>query len=254
MNRDEAKQILVLYRPGTTDVMDPQVAEALALAQNDGELAKWLAEHCARQNLLREKFRLVTPPVGLMEQIISEQAASRRMLSSRRRFALIAVATAVVVMASLLGTFWFDQQSPAGDSLAIFKKQMASHALRSYRMDLQTKDAGQIQAYLKQRQSPADYTLSKPLQQAVLMGCAVESWQSTKVSMICFRTGQPLAPGMQNDLWLFVVDQDSVKGAPLDSSPHISKVNELVTATWVENGKLYLLGTTADETVLRKFM
>ena len=33
MNRDEAKNILLLYRPGTADAEDPQIAEALALAE-----------------------------------------------------------------------------------------------------------------------------------------------------------------------------------------------------------------------------
>ena len=38
MNRDEAKIILLLYRPGTADAGDPEVAEALTLAKNDPEL------------------------------------------------------------------------------------------------------------------------------------------------------------------------------------------------------------------------
>jgi len=49
MNHNEAKDILLLYRPGTADVADPQIAEALALAQRDAELARWFGEHCARQ-------------------------------------------------------------------------------------------------------------------------------------------------------------------------------------------------------------
>ena len=75
MNRDEAKTILLLYRPGTADADDPQIAEALALAKQDPELARWLEEHCARQEALRAKFRQITVPAGLKEQIISEQAA-----------------------------------------------------------------------------------------------------------------------------------------------------------------------------------
>lgn len=254
MNRDEAKQILLLYRPETADAGDPQIAEALALAKSDAELSQWLAEHCARQNNLRNKFRQVAAPAGLMEQIVSEQAASQRMILNPWRFAQIAVATAAGVMLFLLGLFWLNQASPADDTLAIFKQQMAGHALRGYAMDLQTNDAGQIQAFLKQQHAPADYTLPGPLQQAAQTGCAVESWQSTRISMICFRTGQPLAPGTQSDLWLFVADQASVKDARLDSTPQISKVNRLVTATWAENGKVYLLGTTADEATLRKFL
>ena len=255
MNRDEARQILLLYRPDTADATDPQVAEALALAKSDAELSRWLTEHGARQKKLGEKFRQITAPAGLMQQIISEQAASQRMALSRRRFTRIAVATAALVMMFLVGMFWFNQRGPVDDdTLAIFEQQMAGYALRGYAMDLQTNDAGQIRTFLKQQHSPADYTLSGPLQQAALAGCTIKSWQATRVSMICFRTGKPLAPGAQNDLWLFVADQKTVKDAPLDSTPQIAKVNRLVMATWVENGKLYLLGTSADESVLRKFL
>jgi hypothetical protein len=254
MNRMEAKQILLLYRPNTADEGDPQIAEALTLAKIDAELSHWFAEHCARQDYLREKFRQVAAPAGLREQIVSEQAANQRASLNPRRFAPIAMATAVVLMALLLGVFWLNQRAPEDDTLAIFKQQMAGYALRGYAMDLQTSDVGQIRAYLKQQHSPADYTLSGPLQQAAKTGCAVESWQAARVSMICFRTGKPLPPGTQSDLWLFVADQATVKDAPRDSMPHIAKVNRLVTATWVENGKVYLLGTTADETVLRTFL
>ena len=62
MNRDEAKSILLLYRHGTADADDPQIAEALALAEHDPELKDWLVEHCARQIVLREKFRQIPVP------------------------------------------------------------------------------------------------------------------------------------------------------------------------------------------------
>jgi hypothetical protein len=257
MNLDEAKLILLRYRPGTAgvaDADDPQVAEALALAKSNAGLSQWFAEHCERQKILREKFRQITPPAGLLEQIVSEHAANQRTLLARRRFIQIAVATAVVLVLALVGLFWINQGSPTDNTLDFFKKQMAGYALRGYAMDLQTNDAGEIRAYLKAQHSPADYALHGRLQQAALTGCAVENWQSGKVSMICFRTGKPLALGAQNDLWLFVVDQTSVPDASADSTPTISKVNRLVTATWVENGKLYLLGTTEDETVLRQFL
>jgi hypothetical protein len=77
VNHDEAKNILLLYRHGTADADDPQIAGALALAQRDPELARWLEEHCARQFVLREKFRQIAAPAGLREQIISEHAAQK---------------------------------------------------------------------------------------------------------------------------------------------------------------------------------
>jgi hypothetical protein len=80
VNRDEAKTILLLYRSGTADAGDPEIAAALALARQDPELTRWLVEHCARQEAVRAGFRKITAPAGLKEQIISEQAAHEKRL------------------------------------------------------------------------------------------------------------------------------------------------------------------------------
>jgi hypothetical protein len=252
VNHDEAKNILLLYRDGTADADDPQIAGALALAKNDPELACWLEEHCARQLVLREKFRQITAPAGLKEQIISEHAAHEKMSVWRDKFAL-AVVAALVLLAAVAVPSWFLHHNP-DDTLAIYQNRMAGVALRGYAMDLTTDNSEQIRAYLMHNNAPADFILPAALKQAVLAGCAVESWQGVKVSMICFRTGRPLAPGGQGDLWLFVVDRASVKGAPAGNSPQFSRVNRLITATWTQGDKLYLLGTAGDEQTVKQYL
>ena len=252
MNRDDAKKILLLYRPGAVDGADPQMAEALALAAQDDELKRWFGEHCARQEVLRSKFRQIPVPAGLKEQIISEQAAREKIVIWRRNLAFTAAA-AVVMAALALTVLWF--RPPASDNtLAIFQSRMAGVALRGYVMDLMTNNPARIRAYLKQHHAPADYVLPAPLQKVALTGCAVESWQGTKVSMICFRTGKPLPPGEQSDLWLFVVDRASIKNPPPAGPPQLAQANQLITATWIQDGRLYLLGTKGDEPTLRRFL
>jgi hypothetical protein len=251
VNRDEAKNILLLYRPGTADAEDPDIAKALVLAKMDPELARWLEVHCARQFVIGEKFRQLAAPAGLKEQIISEQAAQEKIIFWRPRFAL-AAAAAVILLGSL--AFFFFPKPPAEDTLAVYQNQMVGVALRGYGMDLMTNNPAQIRDYLAQNHAPADFVLTKALMQSVLTGCAVEGWQNTKVSMICFRTAKSLAAGGQSDLWLFVVDRASVKGAPADVSPQFSKVNRLITATWTQGGKLYVLGTEGDEETIKQYL
>jgi hypothetical protein len=252
VNRDEAKNILLLYRHGTADGKDPQIAEALALAERDPELKEWLVKYREQQFMLREKFRQIAVPAGLKEQIVSEQAAQDKMIFRRGKFALAAVAVLVFLM--VLGTFWFSHHGHDDDTLAIYQNRMAGVALRGYAMGLATNDAKQIRAYLMQNHAPADFVLPPKLQQAALIGCAVESWQRAKVSMICFRTGKLSTPGGRSDLWLFVVDCASVKGVAAGSSPQFSKINRLFTATWTQDDKLYLLGMEGDEQILRQYL
>ncbi len=251
MNHDEAKAILLLYRHGTADAGDPQIAEALALAERDRELKDWLVIHCAREFVVREKFRRIAAPAGLKEQIISEQAAQKKIIFLPEKFVLAALAALVLLVA--FAPFWFLHRS-SDDTLAIYERRMAGIALRGYAMDLATDNPEKIRAYLAQNHAPSDFVLPAALKQVALTGCAVENWQGKKVSMICFRTGKPLAPGGQSDLWLFVVDRASVNGSPATSSPQFSKVNRLTAATWTQDGKLYLLGTEGDEQTLRQYL
>jgi len=251
VNRDEAKQILLLYRPGTADAEDPQIAEALALAKQDTELERWLEKHCECQAVLRAKIRQLAPPAGLKEQILSEHAAGRRRFSARQKF-LWALA-AVILLLGTLAVFWLPR-SAEDNSLAIYQNRMARVALSPYGMDLLTNNPAPIRTYLAQRHAPADFVLPAPLQQAVLTGCAVEQWQGAMVTMICFRTGKPLPPGSASDLWLFVVDRAAVKDAPEGGQLRLAKVNLLITASWTQGGRLYFLGTEGEATALKQYL
>jgi hypothetical protein len=249
VNRDEAKSILLLYRPGTADAGDPQIAAALALAKQDPGLARWLEEYCARQETLRAGFRQIAAPAGLKEQIISEQAARER-ATYRRRTALLVAATVVAALVILV-PLWFQPRGDPG-TFALYRTRMASIALRGYGMDLTSDDLAAIRAYLAQNRAPADYRLPPGLEKTAVVGCAIENWRGTKVSMICFRTGRPLPPGQASDLWLFVVDRSAVKGAP--EARQFAPVSRLGTVTWTDGDKLYVLETEGDEPALQQYL
>ena len=255
MNRDDAKNILLLHRFGTADAADPQIAEALALVKQDMELARWFGEHCARQEILRAKFRQIPVPAGLKEQIISEQAAQEKIIVWWRNPALTAVAAIIVILFALAAIWWqLPKPNNTDNTLAIYQNRMVGVALRGYAMDLATNNPTQVRAYLEQNHAPADYVLPTPLAKVTMTGCAIQSWQGVKVSMICFRTGKSLPPGQPGDLWLFVVDRASVKNAPSAGPPQLAKVNQLTTATWAQGDKLYLLGTAGDEQTIRRLL
>ena len=253
MNRDEAKTILLLYRPGTADADDPQIAGALGLARQDPELTRWLVEHCARQETLRAGFRKIPAPAGLKEQIISEQAAQEKIISWRPNAILVAAAVVAALALVVLAPLWFQHRGNE-ETFAIYRSRMADVALRGYTMDLATNNPAQVRAYLAQNHAPADYVLPAPLEKTAVTGCAIEGWQGAKVSMICFRTGRPLPPGEQSDLWLFVIDRSTVKNAPPMGSRQFVRVNKLMTVTWTQGDTLYVLGMEGDEQTLQQYL
>ena len=256
MNQTEAKNILLLYRPGTADADEPQIAGALALAEQDPELARWLEEHSSRQEALRAKFRQIAVPAGLKEQIISERAALVKRSSQRRKIFAVAAVTAIVASLIVVAALEFSRRQiqPEAPTLANYQSQMVGFALGPYGRALATNDVEQIRNFLAHGHAPADYTLPAPLEKVAATGCTVKYWSGTRIAMICFRTGKPLPPGRPGDLWLFVTDSASVKGAPDTTAPQFAQVNQIITATWTQNGKLYLLATEGDEQTIRKYL
>ena len=250
MNQQEAKKILSLYRPGTADAEDESFAEALRFCESDPALKSWFDGHCALYAALRLKFKETPVPEGLKEQILAERRVATMSLLGKKRtvFAVVAV---VAVLTGLL-SLWLRPREDTG--YTGYANRMVSAALRGYSMDLTTNDLGQIRAFLAQTGSPSDYAVPTGLQlKAAALGCALETWQGARVSLICFKSGKSLRQGQTNDLWLFVTDSKSVRGAP-EGGPVIRKVNRTMTASWTEGGLTYLLVADGDAAFLQQYL
>src|SRR6266851_8098360 len=73
MDREQAKAVLALYRPGREGEDGPELAEALAVAERDPEVARWLEERSAVYRAIKAKFKAIEIPDGLKEQILAER-------------------------------------------------------------------------------------------------------------------------------------------------------------------------------------
>lgn len=252
MTRDQAKQVLVLYRPWVNDSPDAEMAEALALADQDPELGKWFRGFQAGQLAVRTSLRATLPPEAFREQIIAETLARKRATSRRR--VLAALTVALVLGVGFEALYLFSEKTPKEEiSLPAFANRMSREALRLYRMDLETEDMAQIRNYLASRQSPDDFALSGALQSVKVTGCLATKWQGRPVSMVCFHSGKQLPTGRNSDLYLFVIDKNALPDAPR-GEPQFSKASRLTVASWSRDGKIYLLATEYGESELRKLL
>lgn len=253
MNRDEAKEILRLYRP-PVDADDPSFAEALALSERDAELKAWFKNHCAVYSALRNKFQAIAVPEGLKEQIIAERKVNVRPQWQRVAVGIAAVVVILAVTARPLITSWLEERKAR--SFPAFLDNAASIALWDYGMDVNTDNLDKIRALFAERKGIADYALPQNLtNNAAAIGCVASSWHGKPVSLICFRSGKPLPPNQKSDLWLFIVEQDAPIGAPKPSStPQISKVNRLTMASWTSGNRTYVLAADGNEDFLKKFL
>jgi hypothetical protein len=254
MTRAEAKQVLALYRPGSPEAPDAELAGALELVNKDAELRNWFKDHCASQGAIRAAFRSIRPPEALREQILSEKPADVPTLAWRKpaKLALVTVlSVALVVMVAQL----LDRTGHTEDlSFASYRGRMVGTALRLYGMDLETNNTAVIRAYLGQRQARADFSLPKGLAGTTATGCGVLSWQGNPVSMICFRSGRPLKEGEKTDLFLFVMNRTAAPDAPRATTPQIAPENRMITASWTDGDLIYILAAEGDERFLRKYL
>lgn len=251
MNREQAKRLLLLHRPGLGDEGDLELGAALALLETDPELRRWFEAQRTAQDAIRREFRRIAPPPALKEQIISERPWHTRPVRVRH---LVAVAAVVVVLVGI--GLWRSSVSPHEDrSFAAFRSRMVGTVLRSYPpMDLATNDLGSIRAFLKEHGGIGNFEAPQGLAQTPVTGCLTLTWRRAPVSLICFKTGRPLPPMVGGDLWFFVVDHAVVPDAPASEMPQIAKLNDVTTASWTREGKTYVLAVEGDESRLKRFL
>lgn len=243
MNRDEAKDILLLYRPGMADEQDPEIAQALEVARRDPELGRWFENHCQFQQAMRAKFREIGVPEHLKAALLAEPKVIRPQAWWRQP-AWIAVAAAIVLLAVL---FPLHPRPAAHDRFANFREMMVSIALKDYRMDWETNDQARLRQLLGARGAPADYQVPPRLAQLKLTGGAALTWRSNPVSMVCFDQGN------KQMFFLFVMDNVRVKDPPPLMAPELIKVSSYQTASWRSGGKTYIL-VGPDEPQFRNYL
>ena len=241
-----AKEILLRYRPGTTDASDPEFAEALKQAKRDFELGRWFAQHQAFHDTIRDRFKQLPVPAGLKEDILAAyQPAVIPVWWQQPAFQALAAAAAIVL---LIGAAFFWSQPREDRSFAAFQSRVVRTAQRGYAMEITTTNLGEIRRYLAAQGAYADYVLSASLEKLPGDGGAVLRWHNKPVSMVCFDLGN------HNDLFLFVASRADLPDAPSASEPQFAQIGKLTAASWSTGDRTYVLAGQGDEQFVRRYL
>jgi hypothetical protein len=122
---------------------------------------------------------------------------------------------------------------------------MVRNAVHRYHMDIVTNDQQAIRQFMARSGAPSDYLLTPPLEKLKATGGGLIHWQGNPVSMVCFDRGD------KQMVFLFVVNRSSLRDAPATSEEK-TRVSKLLTSSWTEGDKTYLLAGPEDSAVFRE--
>jgi hypothetical protein len=239
MTRDQAKEILALYRPNIDDASEPDVAQALESVKADPELARWFEEHCALYSVTRQKFQAIAVPAELPGWIL----AGRRQRPQWWRAKVVWAAAAVLIGLLLVV---LSQQSSPKNTFAAYRSRMVRTAMSNYGMPFMTNDLSAIRSYLATNHAHGDYVLPPALAKLPGQGCVILPWHERTVSLIC------LDGGASRDIFLFVINRNDLSDPP--RSRELAKIGNLATASWSDVDKTYILATKGNEEFLKKLL
>lgn len=241
MNSANAKRILIACRPGTEDLRTSEAAAALEQARRDPDLQSWWEQQQAFQQRTLESFRAVPVPHSLRNQIL---ARTKIVAVPWWQRPVVWKAAAAIAFLSVIVAIW--QKPSPEDSFQTFRSRVVRNVLRQYTMDIETNDMAEIRRFLATKNAPADYVLPPNLDRLPALGAGVLSWQDRRASMVCLNSGA------QGTLFLFVVDGSSVRNAP--AQEEYAAVSDLMTVSWSEGGKTYVLAGHGGKESLQRFL
>ena len=207
------------------------------------ELKQWWEDHLACQETIRARFNEIPAPAYLRSRLLAERKVIRLAFWQRPPFWIAAAAACLL----LIGVAAQMLQPRALDRFADFRSRMVRSALRQYSMDIATNDMRQVRQFLAGHGAPADYALPRGLERLSLAGGAALKWRGNPVTMVCFNRGD------SEMLYLFVMDRSVVKDAP-PAAPQLAKVNRLVTVSWSDDHRAYVLAGPEELDFANKYL
>jgi hypothetical protein len=250
MDSRQAKEILSLYRPGSIDLADPLMAEALELVQRDPELAAWFKQQCAVSSAIRAKLKEIPVPADLKHRILTEHADRQRVIHVFRPTLLAMAAAALVLLTAI---FWFMSPHKENNFLSYRDRMARMVQRRVYFTSMEHGDQNQIGEYFRANGAPLDDALPKNLRTLPPEGGTVLLWQNHPVSVLCL-DGREGGAGETNDLWVFMAKTSDVAKVPGNKSTQFQKIGELMTASWTAGDTVYLVVGRGDERQLQKYL
>lgn len=280
MNRDRIVEILETYRPGEGLEADPEVRQALDLAETDAELHSLRREIERFDDDMRHQLRSIPVPADLQAKILAAMkahkvvafpdapAAERPMPVSSNAWmrwihpAVFGAAAAIVILLALTFTFWQRPQavpapltlgSPHADNPALAAKaelMQTAHALySSLRPAFKSSEGAEVVNYLRNQGATLPSILPGGTGWDQSFACDIVRINNTEVTIICFK-----APDNSRSMHLFTFPRSAFPDLQLTERPQIHNNEAGCCATWGTEDNVHVLFSDKGEDNLRQIL
>ena len=248
MDNREAQFVLSAYRPGGQDATNPQFSEALAQARRDLVLERWLNDSIAFDKAVTKTFCAIEVPPELRQSILAGGKVSRpsRWTKPFVRWAIAAVFVLAAIVGSLVLREAAKPRLAAWQTNAL--SQVSALVQGESKFDAQSRNAGELVAWLRANRAPAAEKLPQNLERLESVGCKTFSWDGQSLSVICFQR--------ENGGLIHLVAINA--SVPLNradkSEPRFVQHGSWATATWRDGGTVYMLALEGPPDQLRSYL
>jgi anti-sigma factor RsiW len=248
MTRQEAKDVLQVYRPNSADALEPRFAEALKRLERDAELARWFEEQQHFDAALARGVRSVSVPSDLKASILMRGSIVRwpsivRWLAWQdwRVRAALAASIAFLLIAGV------GKLARPSKPFADFRQQLVEQAWAGPKhLDFESSDWKEVRTWLAKQNVEASFQLPSALAELHLHGCNLVDVDGHKVPLICLVDGP-------RHFHLFVISGVHFPELAEEGSPDFEKCHGWKTASWQQDGRTYVLSGMNYQTFVNKF-
>ncbi len=263
MDREKAKQLLELCRPGHEgDRLDPALAEAIIDLETDPELEAWFDEQQLVDARISDQFQSIQAPAGLKDTILAGMhlhAANKvtreavdtaqnatpfpvqGRMRSRRIASWVGIAAGVGIAALFLLAFallYLPRETPTS---AFTQAEIPPviqflsdeiDTLNPSKFDKRDPNPENLRRFLASNQSPAPQSLPAMLKDVPTIGCLTFQFEGARLSMICFKNGA---------VYHLVTAEKASFPGEISKVPQIFELQDKAFRLWTEGKQIKIL-------------